>query len=143
MSSDGECIFCRIVRGELPAAVVFADDISTAFLDTRPLFPGHTLLVPRQHVETLPDLPPEFAGPFFRNLQKLTAAVEQAMEAEGVFVANNNRVSQTVPHLHMHVVPRRKGDGLKGFFWPRQRYPSDDALETTAAAIRRAVQALP
>jgi histidine triad (HIT) family protein len=139
MPSDPGCIFCEIARGDLDSALVFSDEISVAFLDTRPLFPGHTLLIPRQHVETLPELPSELVGRFFRNLQRLTTAVERAMEAEGVFVANNNRVSQTVPHLHLHVVPRRKGDGLKGFFWPRQRYSSEAAMQATAAAVRSAM----
>ena len=116
------CLFCGIVNGEVSASIVFEDEISTAFLDHRPLFPGHCLLVPKEHFETLADLPVELVGPFFQNAQLLTLAVEVALEAEGSFVAMNNRVSQSVPHLHVHVVPRRRKDGLKGFFWPRNKY---------------------
>ena len=116
------CLFCGIVNGEVSASIVFEDEISTAFLDHRPLFPGHCLLVPKKHFETLTDLPVELVGPFFQNAQLLTRAVEAALEAEGSFVAMNNRVSQSVPHLHVHVVPRRRKDGLKGFFWPRNKY---------------------
>ena len=116
------CLFCGIVNGEVSASIVFEDEISTAFLDHRPLFPGHCLLVPKEHFETLTDLPVELVGPFFQNAQLLTLAVEVALEAEGSFVAMNNRVSQSVPHLHVHVVPRRRKDGLKGFFWPRNKY---------------------
>src|SRR5882762_9663313 len=122
------CIFCKIIRGELAASIVFEDEISLAFLDHRPLFPGHCLLVPRNHVETLSDLPAELVGPFFTNVQLLTRAVETALGAEGSFVALNNRVSQSVPHLHVHVVPRRKKDGLKGFFWPRNKYEGETQL---------------
>ena len=116
------CLFCGIVNGEVSASIVFEDEISSAFLDHRPLFPGHCLLVPKKHFETLTDLPVELVGPFFQNAQLLTRAVEVALEAEGSFVAMNNRVSQSVPHLHVHVVPRRRKDGLKGFFWPRNKY---------------------
>ena len=116
------CLFCGIVNDEVNASLVFDDDISIAFLDNRPLFPGHCLLVPKNHFETLGDLPPELMGPFFENVQLLARAVEVALEAEGSFVAMNNRVSQSVPHLHVHIVPRRKKDGLKGFFWPRNKY---------------------
>src|SRR6266850_8507998 len=112
------CLFCN-----LPSPItVFTDAISTAFLDHRPVFPGHVLLVPRQHYETLADLPAEMLRPFFGDAQLIARAVEQAMQAEGTFVAMNNRVSQSVPHLHVHIVPRRKKDGLRGFFWPRQKY---------------------
>jgi len=116
------CLFCGIVNGVVSASIVFEDEISTAFLDHRPLFPGHCLLVPKKHFETLTDLPGELVGPFFQNAQLLVGAVEVALEAEGSFVAMNNRVSQSVPHLHVHVVPRRRKDGLKGFFWPRNKY---------------------
>ena len=131
------CLFCGIVNGEVSAAVVFEDDISIGFLDHRPLFPGHCLLVPRNHYETLNDLPQELVGPFFKNVKLLAAAVEIALEAQGSFVAMNNRVSQSVPHLHVHIVPRTKGDGLKGFFWPRSKYKS----ETNMAAVQQLVQA--
>lgn len=130
------CIFCRIVARALSAPIVFEDDLTMAFLDHRPLFPGHTLLVPKQHIETLSDLPADQIKPFFGNAQIVARAVELGMEAEGSFVAMNNRVSQSVPHLHVHLVPRRKGDGLKGFFWPRRKYESDDAMEAVAALLR-------
>ncbi len=110
-----------------------------AFLDTRPLFPGHTLLVPREHTETLGDLDPAAIGPLFEAAQRLSRAVESAMSAEGTFVAINNRVSQSVPHLHIHVVPRRKGDGLKGFFWPRSKYGTPEDAARAADAIRKAL----
>jgi histidine triad (HIT) family protein len=116
------CLFCGIVNREVSASIVFEDDVSMAFLDHRPLFPGHCLLVPKEHFETLADLPLELVGPFFGNAQLLGRAVETALEAEGSFVAINNRVSQSVPHLHIHLVPRRRKDGLKGFFWPRNKY---------------------
>ena len=131
------CLFCRIVSGELPATIVYEDDDSVAFLDHRPLFPGHTLLIPREHVETLGDLPAKNVGPYFEAAQLLSRVVESAMEAEGTFVAMNNRVSQSVPHLHVHVVPRRKKDGLKGFFWPRQKYRDSEHLEATRASLAR------
>jgi histidine triad (HIT) family protein len=109
-----------------------------AFLDYRPLFPGHTLVAPRAHYETLSDLPDEEVGPFFGAVKAVEAAVVSAMGAEGSFVACNNRVSQSVPHLHVHVVPRRRRDGLRGFFWPRGRYGEGEA-EKVAAAIRQAL----
>jgi histidine triad (HIT) family protein len=141
-SFDPSCVFCKVVSGDLPANVVFEDDVSIAFLDHRPLFPGHCLLVPRNHVETLSDLPAELVGPFFTNVQLLTRAVETALEAEGSFVALNNRVSQSVPHLHVHVVPRRKKDGLKGFFWPRNKYEGEAQLVEVQKAIQSAILAL-
>ena len=119
------CLFCRIVSGEVPATIVYEDDDSMAFLDHRPLFHGHTLLVPRVHVETLGELPVSQVGPFFKAAQLLSRAIEPALDAEGTFVAMNNRVSQSVPHLHVHVVPRRRKDGLKGFFWPRTKYKDE------------------
>jgi histidine triad (HIT) family protein len=130
------CAFCPIISGEAPAHVVLDDDVAVAFLDRTPLFPGHTLLVPRAHHETLTDLPPELLGPFFARAQRLAAAMESAFGAKGSFVAMNNRVSQSVPHLHVHVVPRTKGDGLKGFFWPRTRYSSDEHAAEVAATLR-------
>ncbi len=116
------CAFCAIVAGDSPAHVVAADDATLAFLDVRPVFPGHVLLVPREHHHTLADLPPALVAPLFGAAQRLARAVEVAMEAHGTFVAMNNGVSQSVPHLHVHIVPRRRKDGLRGFFWPRQRY---------------------
>ena len=133
------CAFCKIARGEVPARVVFDDEISLAFLDHRPVFPGHCLLIPKAHYETLADLPENLIGPYFRNVQLLSRAVESALEAHGTFVAMNNRVSQSVPHLHVHVVPRKKGDGLKGFFWPRVRYSGDEEVAAIAARIRAAM----
>jgi len=124
------------------ARLVFEDKISLAFLDHRPVFPGHCLLIPREHYETLADLPEDLVGPFFRNAQRLSRAVESAMDAHGTFVAMNNRVSQSVPHLHTHVVPRRRKDGLKGFFWPRQPYQSEEEIEAVQSAIRTALAAL-
>ena len=134
-----KCPFCGIITKETNSSIVFEDKISTAFLDHRPLFPGHCLLVPKSHVETLSDLPTELVGPFFKNVQLLTRAVELALEAEGSFVAMNNRVSQSVPHLHVHVVPRRKKDGLKGFFWPRNKYEDETQIVATQKAIQAAI----
>ena len=139
-----DCLFCRIVSGELPATIVYEDENSLAFLDHRPLFPGHTLLVPREHVETLGELSPKLVGPYFEAVQLLARTVETAMDAEGTFVAMNNRVSQSVPHLHVHVVPRRRKDGLKGFFWPRTKYKSEEEMEEVkdkiTAALKRAAK---
>jgi len=129
------CAFCAIVRGEAPAAVVLRDDGCTAFLDLRPLFHGHVLLVPDAHVETLPDLPPAEVAPLFTTAQRLCLAVEAALDAQGTFVAMNNVVSQSVPHLHVHVVPRRRKDGLRGFFWPRTRYSGEEEMQAVAARI--------
>ncbi len=136
------CIFCRIVARALNAPIVFEDDLTMAFLDHRPLFPGHTLLVPKQHIETLDTLPANQIKPFFENVQIMARAVELGMEAEGSFVALNNRVSQSVPHLHVHLVPRRKGDGLKGFFWPRRKYESEEQTRDAQESIRSALLAL-
>ena len=133
--TEENCLFCRIVSGEVPAVVVYEDANTLAFLDHRPLFPGHTLLVPREHYETLGDLPATQVGPLFKNVQLLSRAVESAMEAEGSFVAMNNRVSQSVPHLHVHIVPRRRKDGLKGFFWPRTKYKTEDEMEVVRQKI--------
>jgi histidine triad (HIT) family protein len=133
------CTFCAIVVGEVPASRVLEDGGFVAFLDVRPLFPGHTLVVPREHVETLTDLPAVDVGPLFERVQALAGAMETGLGAEGSFVAVNNRVSQSVPHLHVHVVPRTKGDGLRGFFWPRQRYGSDEEAEAVAARLRSAL----
>jgi len=134
------CAFCSIVRGESAASVVLADEDCVAFLDTRPLFHGHVLLVPRAHVETLPDLPAALVAPLFATAQRLCVAVVDALEAEGTFVAMNNRISQSVPHLHVHVVPRRRKDGLRGFFWPRTRYADDDERDAVAARIAAALR---
>ena len=138
--TEENCLFCRIVSGDVPAVVVYEDKNTLAFLDHRPLFPGHTLLVPREHYETLTDLPAKQVGPLFENAQLLSRAIEAAMEAEGSFVAMNNRVSQSVPHLHIHVVPRRRKDGLKGFFWPRTKYKTAEEMEVVQQKIAAALK---
>jgi len=137
--NDPNCVFCQIVLGERPAHIVLETEHTLAFLDARPVFPGHTLLVPRDHHETFGDLPAPLVGEVFADAQRLAVGVETAMDADGTFVAMNNRVSQSVPHLHVHVVPRRRKDGLRGFFWPRQKYESDEEMEAIAARIRAAV----
>jgi histidine triad (HIT) family protein len=134
------CAFCRIVAGEVDAHRVLEDERFVAFLDARPLFAGHTLLVPRDHVETLMDAPRDLLGPLAERTQDLARAVEQAMGAAGIFTAVNNRVSQSVPHLHVHVVPRRRKDGLRGFFWPRHKYEGDAHAAETQLALKKAVE---
>ena len=141
MPGDG-CAFCAIIAGTVEAQVVFEDEVSLAFLDNRPLFPGHSLLVPRDHLETIWDLPDALLAELFANARLLSAAVREAMEAEGAFVAANNVISQSVPHFHVHVVPRNRRDGLRGFFWPRRRYGSEAEAEAAAAAVRAAVARL-
>jgi len=125
----------------MAARLVFEDEISVAFLDHRPVFPGHCLLITKSHYETLTDLPANLVGPFFKNAQLLAGAIESAMEAHGTFVAMNNRVSQSVPHLHLHVVPRRRKDGLRGFFWPRYPYKTDEEAELIQSVISKAIGA--
>ncbi|HWI75196.1 MAG TPA: HIT family protein [Baekduia sp.] len=137
--ADDDCTFCKIINKELPAAIVFEDDGHVAFLDARPLFEGHTLLVPRAHVVTLADLPADGVAPFFTLTQRLSVAVPRAMDAVGTFVAMNNVVSQSVAHLHCHVVPRNFKDGLRGFFWPRTKYADDAARDAVAARIAAAL----
>lgn len=131
------CAFCAIVADHQLANVVHADDVAVAFLDLRPVFKGHVLVVPTSHVPTMVDLPE--TGEFFARVKLLTAAVETGLGADGVFMAINHRVSQSVPHLHTHLIPRHKGDGLRGFFWPRTRYEQGEAVEF-AARIRQAVR---
>ena len=131
-----DCLFCRAVLGDLPVHVVASEPAAFAFLDHRPVFKGHVLVVPREHVETLADLPEPEVGPFFEVVRRLAIAVEIGLGAGGTFVATNNRVSQSVPHLHTHVVPRTKGDGLRGFFWPRTKYASDAEAAEYAERIR-------
>jgi histidine triad (HIT) family protein len=133
------CLFCQIAAGDVAAELVYNDHRAVAFLDHRPLFPGHVLLIPRQHVTTLPELPAEDVGPFFQIAQRLEIAVERGMDADGSFIAINNVVSQSVPHLHVHIVPRRKKDGLKGFFWPRIPYRDDAQRKEAAERIRAAL----
>ena len=137
-----ECVFCRIARGDLEAHKVHEDDDFIVFLDHRPLFPGHTLVVPRGHVDTFLDLPPDRVGPLFQLVQRVSRAVERGLHADGVFNAINNRVSQSVPHLHVHVIPRRKKDGLKGFFWPRYTYSGEDEVRQVRDSIAEALAAL-
>jgi histidine triad (HIT) family protein len=135
-----DCAFCEIVAGSRPAHVVLDDGGPVmAFLDTRPLFKGHTLLVPREHYVTLPDLPAELLGPYFTAAQRLARAMEDVLGAAGSFVAINNKVSQSVPHLHTHVVPRNRKDGLRGFFWPRTKYDDDDEARKYAQRLREAL----
>ncbi|MBV8897918.1 MAG: HIT family protein [Acidobacteriaceae bacterium] len=138
MNSD-QCVFCQIIAGDLPSYLVYEDEHAVAFLDSHPLFPGHVLLCPRAHYETLLDLPQRLNGTMLTTTQLLARAVEAAVDAEGTFIAMNNYVSQTVPHLHIHIVPRRRRDGLKGFFWPRQNYKDDQAREAVRNAIEREV----
>jgi histidine triad (HIT) family protein len=133
------CLFCKIAAGAVDAHLVGETPDAIAFLDHRPVFPGHCLVVPRAHVDTLGDLPPHAIAPLFAFVQRITRAVETGLGADGSFVAMNNRVSQSVPHLHVHVVPRRKKDGLRGFFWPRQKYESEEAARRTRDAIRAAL----
>jgi histidine triad (HIT) family protein len=136
---DEDCLFCAVAAGSRPATLVLEEPHAIAFLDHRPLFLGHCLLIPRLHRETLPDLTVEEVGPFFATAQALSRAVPAAMGAEGTFVAINNVVSQSVPHLHVHIVPRVRKDGLRGFFWPRTKYRGEDESEAVAARIREAL----
>ncbi len=139
MAASPECPFCAIVAGTEPATRVLEEEHCVAFLDARPLFEGHVLLVPREHHVTLADLPGPLVAPLFTTAQRLCRAVEQAQDAQGTFVAMNNVVSQSVPHLHVHVVPRRRKDGLRGFFWPRTTYAGEAAMAEVAARIRAAL----
>ena len=133
------CIFCRIIAGEVPAQTVFENDSIIVFLDASPLFPGHALVCPKMHFDTLMDVPPDLLKPLFETVQVIGRAVETGLSAEGSFMAVNNKISQSVPHLHVHVVPRRPKDGLKGFFWPRQKYRDAEEMRQTAEAIRKAI----
>ena len=134
------CIFCRIASGEIPAGIVFEDEETLAFLDHRPLFPGHCLLIPRGHMETLIDVPARLLSQLSLKTRSLAIAMEKALSAQGAFIAINNRVSQSVPHVHIHVVPRTKGDALKGFFWPRQKYRDPEHMEEVRAALERSME---
>jgi histidine triad (HIT) family protein len=140
-ASVTDCLFCDIVSGERPAQIVLSDDHVVGFLDARPVFKGHVLVVPRRHYATLADLPDSEVGPYFTALRLLSAVLPGALNADGTFVAANNVVSQSVPHLHFHVVPRTRGDGLRGFFWPRRRYASEDEAAGYAGRIRAALEA--
>jgi histidine triad (HIT) family protein len=137
-----DCAFCAIASGEADAHVVFEDSDTLAFLDNRPLFPGHSLLIPREHLETIWDLPDDLLATLFENARLLSQAVRDAMGAQGAFVAANNVVSQSVPHFHVHLVPRNRKDGLRGFFWPRRKYESEAHAAKSAAAVRAAVEKL-
>ncbi len=136
------CAFCEIIAGRAEAAVVLDEPGCVAFLDRRPLFHGHVLLCPREHVSTLMTLPDKLVEPLFATAKRISRAVVQAMAAQGTFVAMNNGVSQSVDHLHIHIVPRNRGDGLRGFFWPRIRYDSDEQMHSVAEAIRTALTSL-
>ena len=135
-----DCVFCAIVAGDVPAFEVAREPAGVAFLDTRPVFPGHTLVVPPRHIPTLTDLPGDALPGFFALVQRLSVAVEAGMGADGTFVAMNNKISQSVPHLHAHVVPRRRKDGLRGFFWPRTKYGSETEATAVAEQIRGALE---
>jgi histidine triad (HIT) family protein len=139
MESIGSCAFCKIVTGAVSAPIVWEDAQTLVFLDYRPLFPGHCLVIPKTHYETLTDLPQDQVGPLFAIVRMIAAAVERGMGSDGSLVAINNRVSQSVPHLHIHVVPRRKKDGLRGFFWPRQKYENAAAIEQVRDRLREAI----
>jgi len=132
----GRDVFCSIASGEISAHIVLDDDVAIAFLDHRPVFKGHVLLAPKQHLEVLGDLPRELIEPYFLRAQLLSVAVKESLGADGSFVAINNTVSQSVPHLHVHIVPRRRKDGLRGFFWPRTKYASESEMAEYAEKIR-------
>ena len=134
------CVFCRIASGEVPADIVFDDGETLAFLDHRPLFPGHCLLIPRAHMESLIDVPQPLLSQLSHNARLLAITMEKALSAQGAFVAINNRVSQSVPHMHIHVVPRTKGDGLKGFFWPRSKYRDREHTEQVRGALAQVME---
>ena len=136
----GGCAFCGVIDGASAAHVVLDDDLVVAFLDTRPVFKGHVLVVPRAHVVTLADLPLATVGPFFERVQRVSAVMPAALDCDGTFVAMNNIVSQSVAHLHTHVVPRRRKDGLRGFFWPRTTYADDADAERFAEPLRVALR---
>lgn len=136
-----DCLFCQIAAGDVPAQVVLADEETVAFLDARPVFKGHVLVIPRQHEETLASLPPGLVAPLFAQVRRVSAALPTALGAQGSFIGLNNVVSQSVPHLHVHVVPRTRGDGLRGFFWPRQKYADEAEAAGYAQRIRDALAA--
>ncbi|HOW03007.1 MAG TPA: HIT family protein [Caldisericia bacterium] len=139
---DLNCKFCNIAAKEVESYIVFEDEVSLAFLDIRPLFPGHTLLIPKIHYETLSDLPVDLIAPLFKNVKLLDVAVKQALKTDGTFIAINNKVSQSIPHLHVHIVPRRKGDGLTGFFWPRNSYKDKEEILKTQQIIKEALKSV-
>jgi histidine triad (HIT) family protein len=136
------CLFCKIAKGKVEGYRIFEDKDSLAFLDHRPLFLGHCLLIPKIHYHTLADLPVELIAPLFANVKLLAQAMEEGLGAEGSFIAINNRISQSVPHLHIHIVPRRKGDGLKGFFWPRHSYKDESEILEIQELLKSAINKL-
>ena len=133
------CVFCKIIAGEIPTAKVYEDEKTVVFLDNGPLFPGHCLVCPREHYDTLLDVPANMMEPLFSTAQLMARAVEEGLGAAGSFLAINNKISQSVPHLHVHVIPRRPKDGMKGFFWPRRPYKDDEHMQETVAALRSAI----
>jgi histidine triad (HIT) family protein len=135
VTAVADCLFCHIIAGAVPAHIVYADETVVAFLDHRPVFKGHTLVAPREHVVTMAELSPALSAVVFGLAQRCAAAMVDSLGAQGSWVSVNNTVSQSVPHLHVHVVPRTKGDGLRGFFWPRQKYASDDEMAEFAARV--------
>jgi len=139
MARPNGCVFCQVVTGEVAAPIVLDSGQTLAFLDHRPLFPGHCLVIPKAHYETLADLPAELASALFEKARTIAAAMEGGLGCDGAFVAINNRVSQSVPHVHIHVVPRRKKDGLRGFFWPRQKYSSEAEMERVRKILQEAM----
>jgi histidine triad (HIT) family protein len=138
--NDGNCVFCKIAGGSIPAETVYENDHCVVFLDNTPLFAGHCLVCPKKHYETLMDVPGDMLEPLFSTAQRISRAVEAGLGAEGSFLAINNKISQSVPHLHVHVIPRRRKDGMKGFFWPRRPYRDADEMRETADALRRAIR---
>ena len=137
-----DCVFCKIAARQIDSHIVYEDDVTVVFLDNGPLFPGHCLVCPKIHYDTLMDVPPAALEPLFATTQIIARAVEKGIEAEGSFIAVNNKVSQSVPHLHVHVIPRRKGDGLKGFFWPRRPYKNKDEMAEVRDKLRSAIRSL-
>lgn len=140
MNSD--CVFCRIVSGDIPTDIISEDADTLTFLDQSPVFPGHLLIVPRRHVATLPELPEDQLAPFFSQVRRAASVVGPALDAHGSFVGINNKVSQTVPHLHAHVIPRRVKDGLRGFFWPRRGYKDEAHRQEIVARLREAYRSV-
>lgn len=134
------CVFCKILARAVEAPIVLEDRDTLVFLDHRPLFPGHCLVIPKTHLETVQDLPTNLLGTLFTTARLLAEAMELGLHAEGSFIAVNNRISQSVPHFHIHVVPRRKGDGLKGFFWPRRKYKDEQEISVVLAALQLAIR---
>jgi histidine triad (HIT) family protein len=134
-----DCLFCAVAAGSEPSHVVLDEPDVLAFLDHRPVFKGHVLVIPRVHVVTLPDLPTELLEPVFGVVARCATAMVEGLGAQGSWVAQNNVVSQAVPHLHVHVVPRTKGDGLKGFFWPRHKYEDEGEMAKYASRLRAAL----